>query len=281
MTSNPGYGIERPPEFREIERRFVDFQVQYKQGTIDAAAYQSAVQSLTIRDAAGITWWYGGDPPGWHWHDGTKWSRGEPATQAAARKPRRRTGLLVGLGLGLAGGLCMLSTAVVLISGYQEFQAMPKLVEAVEPQVDALPPVPLSDQQQAIRDQLGPPDAFTILFYEEELGNGSFGDVRFETWSYYSQGREFTFFNGDLEVEAPIDIEVGKPIPIPYTPEQFRAYMSLEEVIAAAGLDAFLVVPLEKELVKGGEVFYADELTFGLKDDELLYVEALALEGGE
>jgi hypothetical protein len=54
--------------------------------------------------------------------------------------------------------------------------------------------------------------------------------------------------------------------------------MSLEEVIASAGLDAFMVVPLEKELVDGGEVFYADELTFGLKDDELLYIEALALE---
>jgi hypothetical protein len=68
---------------------------------------------------------------------------------------------------------------------------------------------------------------------------------------------------------------------MPYRPEQFVAYMSLEELIAAAGLETYLVVPLEKELVEGGEVYYADELTFGLKNDELLYVEALALEVGE
>jgi hypothetical protein len=56
--------------------------------------------------------------------------------------------------------------------------------------------------------------------------------------------------------------------------------MDLQQVIAAAGLDSFLVVPLEKELVAGGEVYYADRLTFGLKDDELCYLEALALDVG-
>jgi hypothetical protein len=109
--------------------------------------------------------------------------------------------------------------------------------------------------------------------------DGSLMDVRFETWSYYTSGLEFTFINGDKVAEDPLEIELlGELVPIPYRPEQFVAYMSLDEMVASAGLQTYLVVPLEKELVDGGEVYYADELTFGLKNDELLYVEALALE---
>jgi hypothetical protein len=155
---------------------------------------------------------------------------------------------------------------------------MPKIVEEVVPESFAISKQALSPEQLSVRAELGSPEAFSILFYEEELLDGSYGDVRFETWSYYNDGVEYTFINGELVGEDPIEIDVGELIQIPYTPEQFVAYMNLEEVIASAKLDTFLVVPLEKELVDGGEVYYADELTFGLKDDELLYVEALALE---
>ena len=155
---------------------------------------------------------------------------------------------------------------------------MPKIVEEVVPESFAISKQALSPEQLSVRAELGSPEAFSILFYEEELLDGSYGDVRFEAWSYYNDGVEYTFINGELVGEDPIEIDVGELIQIPYTPEQFVAYMNLEEVIASARLDTFLVVPLEKELVDGGEVYYADELTFGLKDDELLYVEALALE---
>jgi hypothetical protein len=155
---------------------------------------------------------------------------------------------------------------------------MPKIVEEVVPDNLAISKQALSTEQLSVRAGLGSPEAFSILFYEEELVDGSYGDVRFETWSYYTDGVEYTFINGELVGEDPIEIDVGELIPIPYAPEQFVAYMNLDEVIASARLDTFLIVPLEKELVDGGEVYYADELTFGLKDDELLYVEALALE---
>jgi hypothetical protein len=117
-----------------------------------------------------------------------------------------------------------------------------------------------------------------ILFYEETLDDGSIGDVRLETWSYYTQGVEYTFINGDQVGENPIEVEIGELAGVPYRPEQFAAYMTLNQVVAAAGLESFLVVPLERELVEGGAVYYADRLTFGLQDDELRYVEALALE---
>jgi hypothetical protein len=49
-------------------------------------------------------------------------------------------------------------------------------------------------------------------------------------------------------------------------------------VISSANLEAYVVVPLEQGYVEDGEVYYADELAFGLKNGELRYVEALALE---
>lgn len=281
MTSQPGSPTpSRPQQFLEIERRFVELQVQYKQGSIDAINFQSAVQSLTTKDATGTTWWYGGEPPGWHWFDGAQWIRGEPATVMAAAKPKRRTTMIAAIVFTVLAIACLILSGVILGEVFQEYQAMPKVVEGVESLASAPAAQPLSSDQQGVRTSLGPPEAFTILFYEEELEDGTLGDVRFETWSYYSDGVEYTFINGVLEAEDPIDIELGDLVQIPYTPEQFQAYMSLEEVVASAGLDTFMVVPLEKELVEDGEVFYADELTFGLKDDELLYIEALALEVG-
>ena len=280
MTTKSGAPIgTRPPAFLEIERRFSDFQVRYKQGSIDLATYKSEVQSLTLQDAQGNIWWYGEEPPGWHWHDGSKWSRRDPS-QVLQEKSSKTRGPFLWAGLGCAGLFIvgMIVAVVVLIGGYQEYQSMPMIVEGVVPESLAISKQALSNEQLRVRTELGSPEAFSILFYEEELEDGSLGDVRFETWSYYSDGVEYTYINGELVGEDPIEIDVGELIPIPYAPEQFMAYMNLDEVISSAKLDTYLVVPLEKELVDGGEVYYADELTFGLKGDELLYVEALALE---
>ena len=280
MTTNPRDPIgTRPPAFLEIERRFADLQVRYKQGSIDPQTYQSEVQSLTLQDAGGNTWWFGEEPPGWHLFDGSGWIRREPSA-ASKEKSSKVKGPLLWAGLGCAGLLLIgfIVSAIVLIGGYQEYQSMPKMVEGVVPESLATSQQALSTEQLSVRAELGSPEAFSILFYEEELLDGSYGDVRFETWSYYTDGVEYTFINGEMVGEDPIEIDVGELIQIPYAPEQFVAYMNLDEVVASARLDTFLVVPLEKELVDGGEVYYADELTFGLKDDELLYVEALALE---
>ena len=170
-----------------------------------------------------------------------------------ATGPERNTRVFAGLGCGVFAVACLLLSGYVAIEGYREYQSLPKLVDGVESQIDAPALESLTVEQQTVRTTLGSPEAFTILFYEEEMEDGTFGDVRFETWSYYSDGVEYTFINGELVAEDPLVIDLGELIQIPYTPEQFRAYMSLDEVIASAGLDAFMVVPLEKELVEGGE----------------------------
>jgi hypothetical protein len=281
----------RPPkEFAEVEKRLTFLQALRDQGKLTPEAYQAEVQRLTVKDASGRTWWLGGEAGAWHWWDGQAWVRGQPPmtpaptekpaspSQPQAQKPRGRIGLFAGLGcIGLVI-VCLVASGIFLGGGYAEYQALPKIVEDIQVDVAAAAPLPLSSDQQQVRSEMGDPEAFMILFYEEPLDNGSIGDVRTETWSYYTQGVEYTFINGEMVGEDPIEVDISDLAPVPYQPEQFAAYMNLEEVIAAAGLDSFLVVPLEKELVDGGEVYYADRLTFGLKNDELRYVEALALE---
>jgi hypothetical protein len=129
-----------------------------------------------------------------------------------------------------------------------------------------------STEQQNIKDQLGLPDSFTILFYEDEFGGGS---TRLETWIYSEIGQSYTWVNGDLDRTESFDPVSGEVIPAPYQPDQFTAYLSLKNVIGATGIDGFMLVPLENELLPGGEIYFADQLSFGLKNGELLYAEAV------
>jgi hypothetical protein len=46
----------------------------------------------------------------------------------------------------------------------------------------------------------------------------------------------------------------------------------------SAGLDRYLIIPVEKAMVDKAQVFLAEQLTFGLQDGELVSVETLALE---
>jgi hypothetical protein len=272
----------RPPEFQKLEARLAEIEARYQRGELSDAAYQQQVQSLTLVFADGSSWWLGGDGAAWHRWDGKAWVRSDPPTATAVVPPSRQAPralsrpLLLGCGAGVL--LVLGAVVILLLGGLAEYRAAPKIVEGIQPGT-ASAVYSLSRAQQVVVADLGAPQAFTLLFYEEELEDGSLGDVRFETWSYYADGLEFAFINGDQVGEEPLDIGAsGDIVPIPYRPEQFAAYMSLDEVVDAAGLTTYLVVPLEKELVRGGAVYYADELTFGLKNDELLYIEALALQ---
>jgi hypothetical protein len=135
----------------------------------------------------------------------------------------------------------------------------------------------LSPAQLGAVQQIGYPQSFAILFYQEELDDGSLGAVRYETWSYYSLGRELTFINGELAADVTIEAFEETIFPVDVRPQQFADGMRLEEIIDAAGLTSYTAVPLECSLLPGGETFFAAEMTFGLVDGRLRYVETLPL----
>jgi len=179
----------------------------------------------------------------------------------------------------LVGFIAPLAVAILLVLGYglQVSATLPKTVSAI-PAVAAGPDAwQLSSDQERTLSENGHPESFAILFYDEEGEDGSLETVRYETWSYYTRGLEMTFINGELEAQTALDRFSVRPGSLPYRPEQFSPYMDLAEVVRAAGLSSFTMTPLEDQLLPGGETYFADRLTFGLKDGELRYIETLPM----
>ena len=198
--------------------------------------------------------------------------------QVSGNGKGKRIWVPLGIGCGGILAILILLGGIFLWAGWQGVQEAPTLFEGSAPQGLSGVGYSLTPDQAGIQAELGPPEAFTLLFYEEETLDGSLRDVRLESWDYYSHGVGYTFINGELTGEDELDIsEIGKLAPMSYDPEQFRAYMSLDEVLAAAGLDTYLEIPLEKEFLKNGDLYYGESLTFGLVGGELRYLEALAL----
>jgi hypothetical protein len=188
-----------------------------------------------------------------------------------------RTCAVAGCALILVTGAA--ATLLIVGATLLTLRTTPRVVSGITP---AAPPgegYPRSAQQQAVAAERGAPESFAILFYQEDLDDGSIGDVRYETWSYYASGEEITFINGEQVSTRPIDSLGLTAFPTPYLPAQFTAYMSLEEVVNAAQLASFTVVPLESSLLPRGQTFFAAELTFGMVNGQLRYVESLPLAG--
>lgn len=183
------------------------------------------------------------------------------------------------------GGLILLGLligGVYLYAGWLGYQEAPRLVEDGIPSGAGPAGYGYSSEQEQVLIEYGSPEGFTILFYQEEAEDASPRDVRLETWRYYSLGKGITFINGELQTEEALEVpNPGELSPLPYTPDQFTAYLSLEEVLAAAGLDRYLVVPLENEYLEEGNLYYGRSLSFGLQKDQLRYVEALAVTSGQ
>jgi len=191
---------------------------------------------------------------------------------------KKRGWAIFGLGCGCLVFIIILIVGIYLYAGWLGYKEAPMLVEVQEFSSQLQDPYTLSPAQEEELFSYGYPEAFTILFYEEEIIGGGIATVRLETWDYYTQGIGLTFINGELIAEDSIEInDIGSLEPLPYYPEQFSAFMSLEEVIAAAGIESYIEIPLEKEFLEDGVSYFANSLTFGLKNGELRYIEALAL----
>jgi hypothetical protein len=207
-----------------------------------------------------------------------QYSKAVPRILASGRK-RSRLVTLIAILLPLLALLYFFGG--FLLAGFDDYQALAKIIEDVPAAEDISNPYVLSTAQALIRSEYGAPESFSILFYQEEQMDGSFEDTRAETWTYYSSGMEFTFINGELEGSDEITHELEGVAPTVYVPEQFTAGMSLEQVASTAELNTYLYVPLDSELVDEGRLYYAPQLTWGFKKNVLTFVRGLALvEGG-
>lgn len=183
--------------------------------------------------------------------------------------------------LGVIGGLgfvCMcLGVVGVLILGkfgYDEYSISPRLV-SVWAHHELNTAYQLSEDQQGYVGVNGYPASFSILFYQEQGSGGQVDEVRYETWYYFNPDIKVTFVNGSISAVEASELQGGRS-GWSYRPEMFAAYMTPEQVAEAADLLEWLIVPVEENLVTNAEVYYADGLTFGMKDGKLIYIEMFA-----
>ncbi len=139
----------------------------------------------------------------------------------------------------------------------------------------------LSTDQNELIQNLGYPDSFILLFYDEPGPDGESIPIRNEMWTYYSRGEEYSFINGVAVGMETFETEAGSLVPAEYRPEQFVRAMTLDDLLAAAGAEEHLEIPMEKEVVEDGVLYFTAQLTFGLKDGLLRYLETIAIEIGE
>lgn len=174
--------------------------------------------------------------------------------------------------------------AVVLVAAFlliaslnNAYQNSIKLAEGVVTNPDAAQSYLLSTDQSDIISQYGYPDSFTITFYTEEFDPNYNGEVRDESWRYYTSGIEFDFYNGLLMYTNPIADPPTRWVALPYRPDQFTAYADLETVLSSAAITDLIEYPLDKELIKNGKLYYAPGLSFGTSDGRLIYVETIMM----
>jgi hypothetical protein len=192
------------------------------------------------------------------------------------KEKRNRFGLKTGLVIFVL--IILISAGLYLYAGWLGYQESPKRVEVDVPATSKPESYTLSSDQESSLLSYGYPEGFTILFYEEETPSQGIQTVRLETWDYYTKGTGLTFINGELTAEDPLKIsEIGPIDPLPYSPDQFKAYMSLDEAISVTGIDTYIEIPVEDEFIEDGVLYFANSLSFGLKDDQLMYIEAIAL----
>jgi len=199
-------------------------------------------------------------------------SCGTPAPRPSGRGCGKPFGILM-----LVLGAFLALAIVLLYLGRYAYRQMPLEASVRSPSEPTGDAYALSADQQAAVAERGYPEAFAILFYEELDENGAVVPVRHEIWSYYTAGVAISFLDGGAAGEETLDVDVNEIEPVPYRPEQFDAFMSLDDLLDSSGLLSFLIVPTEPELVLGGEVYHGDQITFGMKNGELLSVETHAL----
>lgn len=174
----------------------------------------------------------------------------------------------------LLGALVMLVGLLVL--GVNEYKNLPRMVTGFDFGKYVLDGYAYSSQQQALVDEWGPPQSFYILFYQREDVQGKVVTIRYEEWAFPARGKKVAYENGaELgRTEIPKAVVYSTR----YSPEQFFAFMNREQLASLTGLEDWFILPVEEELVQDADLYYAGGLTFGLQDEDLVYIEAVAYE---
>jgi hypothetical protein len=199
----------------------------------------------------------------------------ESASEPKNHSSNRKIVITILVTLVALAGFCLV---LVLYLSYKEYLNSPKLMEGAHSNPAAAASYALTADQAEVFSKYGYPDSFTVTFYKEEFAPDFTGEVREEIWRYYKAGTALSFYEGILVNEQPIPDPPTSWVPLPYHPDQFTAYAPLETILASTSIKDYFELPLEKELIENGSLYYAPGLTFGTVNDRLVYVETISMQ---
>jgi hypothetical protein len=124
----------------------------------------------------------------------------------------------------------------------------------------------------------GWPDSFTIVGVEDDTGNLHCS----ETWTYYDGETTYFFLDGQYKAWEPAEVIPMDSWPTPYQPNEFLPGLTPDEVALAIGKgDSWGKVGDSERFLEGimdeAEIYVAPQLVAGFYEDQLVFLEALAL----
>ena len=157
----------------------------------------------------------------------------------------------------------------------------PVLLEALARLVEDLPPLEGDTEREQIRSALGAPDAWELTFELVTVGPGEPAH-RSETWFYYDLETAYAFNGGALVSNLPIEASEGLLLAAPqYDPDAFERSMTWDDVkTMLVDPDSAEVFDLESDLGEPLVGYVAEQLIAVFDPDGLVFVEAVALQGG-
>jgi hypothetical protein len=142
------------------------------------------------------------------------------------------------------------------------------------------------DDRPGVVEYLGRPDAFDIALVEVEGV-----PVRMESWRYYQYGTRVDFVDGEAVWTVTIEpMPEGTIFAAWYDPLAFPSGMTGAQAAQVAGaaspagfVPQLMDLSTEGEELAGGSMLVGDQILIGLYQDQVVYVETIAMapEGGE
>ncbi|MBK8559713.1 hypothetical protein [Candidatus Amarobacter glycogenicus] len=145
--------------------------------------------------------------------------------------------------------------------------------------LDSLPDLEGKTDMEQMRSLLGAPDAFTI--FREEDADGAVR--RREDWYYFEYYSVYSFLDGVLETNLPLDDPSGLMVlPRHWDPSAFELDATWESLATTVGDPAaFESFEFEEEYDLPGRYYVGNQLILVFDEDgKLYYVEAVPLEPG-
>lgn len=182
--------------------------------------------------------------------------------------------------------ICLFALSAVLLACNASAPKAPTPVAGDPDDLQAALRAEVVDDRPEVLATLGRPDAFDISIVLVEGGK-----VRMESWRYYQFGTRVDFVDGEAIWTVAIEpLPDGTLFAAWYDPLAFETGMTgaeIAQMVAAASPAgaAALVIDLSAggEDLAGGTALIGDQIMVGLYQDELVYVETVALmpEGGD